>query len=107
MKRLYLILTVVGLVLPYYFFPSFLVTNGFDLRLLLGYLFANEISSFFAVDLIITALVLLLFVFRESKRLDMQSWWVYVIATLVVGPSFAFPLFIPARKSCRPLAGSR
>jgi hypothetical protein len=68
-------LAIAGFALPYYFFVSFLVANGLDLKLLLSQLFANDISTFFAVDLIITAIVLIVFVYRESLRLQMQNWW--------------------------------
>ena len=42
MKKLYLSLTIVGLVLPYYFFVLFLAANGLNLQLLFGQLFANN-----------------------------------------------------------------
>jgi hypothetical protein len=99
MKKLYLLLAVVGFVLPYYFFVSFLIANGLDLQLLLEQLFANDISSFFAVDLIISAIVFWVFLYRESRRYQMSNWWVYVVATLTVGPSFAWPLFLYFRQS--------
>jgi hypothetical protein len=97
MKRLFLVLAVVGFVLPYYFFVSFLMDNGLDVQLLVSQLFANDISAFFAIDLIITAIVLLLFVHQESQRLQVRNWGLYVVATLLVGPSFAFPLFLYVR----------
>jgi hypothetical protein len=99
MKKMYLLLALLGLVLPYYFFVSFLAENGLDLKLLVDQLFASDISTFFAVDLIITAIVFLLFSYQESHRCHMENWWVYVIATLAVGPSFAFPLFLYFRET--------
>ena len=98
-KRLYLLLALLGLVLPYYFFVSFLIENGLDVQLLVDQLFASEISTFFAVDLIITAIVFLFFSYQESRRVHMENWWAYVVAALVVGPSFAFPLFLFFRES--------
>ena len=99
MRRLYLLLAVIGLVLPYYFFVSFLTENGLNPRLFFGQLFASNISSFFAVDVIITAIVFLAFSYRESQKRGMANWWVYVVATLAVGPSFACPLFLYFRES--------
>jgi hypothetical protein len=98
MKRLYLLLAVIGFVLPYYFFVSFLIANGLDLQLLLSQLFANNISSFFAVDLIVSAIVFWVFLGREAQRCRMGNWWVYIVATLVIGPSFALPLFLYFRE---------
>jgi hypothetical protein len=97
MKRLYLLLALAGWALPYYFFVSFLVESGLDLSALFGQLFANDISTFFAVDLILTAIAFLIFSHREAARLGMRNWWVYAIATLSVGPSFALPLFLYCR----------
>jgi hypothetical protein len=68
------------------------------LGLLIDQLFANDISTFFAVDLIITAIVFLIFVVREAARYRMLNWWLYIVATLAVGPSFAFPLFLYFRE---------
>lgn len=99
MRKLYLLLAVIGLVLPYYFFALFLAANGLNLQLLFNQLFANNISSFFAVDLIITAIVFWVFLYQESQRYRMGNWWVYIIATLVIGPSFALPLFLYFRES--------
>jgi sugar phosphate permease len=66
--------------------------SGFD------QLFANDISAFFVVDLIITAIVFLVFMAREAGRYRMRNWWLYIVGTLVVGPSFAFPLFLYFRE---------
>lgn len=99
MKRwVYLVLAGIGLVFPYYFLLSFLVENGLNLELLLAQLFANDISTFFAVDLIITAVAFWVFLYWEARRMEMRHWWVYVVFTLFIGPSFAFPLFLYARE---------
>jgi hypothetical protein len=99
MKRLYLILAIAGFILPYYFFISFLTANGLNLSLLIGQLFATPISTFFVVDLLITALVFWVFLYQEARRRQMKRWWVYLVATLLVGPSFALPLFLYFRET--------
>ena len=98
MRRLYLLLAIAGFVLPYYFFTSFLVDYGLDIKLLIEQLFASDISSFFAVDLLITAVVFLAFSYAEARRHQMANWWAYALATLFVGPSFSFPLFLYNRE---------
>lgn len=94
MRHVYLILSIAGFVLPYYFLVTFLLENGFDLRLILDQLFANSISTFFAIDLILTAIVFLIYSFTETRRLKMKSWSLYMLATLLIGPSFAMPFFL-------------
>ena len=93
MKRVYLILAIIGFVVPYYFFVSFLLEYGLDLGELFDQLLVNDISTFFVADLIITAIVFLIFSYQESKRRQMGNWLVYLVTTLLVGPSFSFPLF--------------
>jgi hypothetical protein len=46
MRIIYLVLAVVGLVLPYTFFGSFSTQNGLDVELMLSQLFANPVSTF-------------------------------------------------------------
>ena len=92
MKTAYLILAVLGLVAPYVFLLSFLSANGLDVQLLVSQLFANNISTFFAVDLLVSAVVFWVFLYRESRRLAIRHAWLFVVATLTVGVSFAFPL---------------
>jgi hypothetical protein len=62
MRTLYLVLAVIGFVIPYYFFISFLTIYGFDLQLFVQQLFTNQISTFFVLDLSIATLVLYFFV---------------------------------------------
>ena len=99
MKILYLLLALVGLLLPYFFFGSFLAENGLDLHLFFEQLFANDISIFFAVDLVITAIAFWVFLYQEARSCQMRNWWVFVPATLFVGPSFALPLFLYFRQA--------
>jgi len=82
MRKLYLLLAIVGLVLPHYFFISFLIVNGLDLQLFSSQLFANNISTFFVVDLVITAIVFWTFLYQEAQRWQMGNWWVYIVATV-------------------------
>ena len=93
MKRFYLILAIAGLVIPYYFFFLFLRENGLNLPLFVQQIFANPVSTFFVVDLFITALAFLAYAYESSRSIYMPGWWFYVLATLLVGPSFAMPLF--------------
>jgi uncharacterized protein DUF2834 len=98
-KNLYLVLAIVGFLVPYYFFVSFLRTYGLDGRVFVRELFDTSISTFFAADLIISCLVFLVYLRQETKRNSMRYSWIYVIALLTVGLSFALPLFLYARET--------
>src|SRR5262245_37035998 len=97
-KSIYLALAFIGLLVPYYFFFKFLNGNGFDIALLLHQLFANDVSTFFAVDLIISVIVFWIYMVAEANKLQMKNWWLYVLASLAVGLSFALPLFLYFRE---------
>lgn len=104
LQTIYLVLCILGTILPYSQFIPFLLEHGFDLNLFLEQLFANHISSFFGMDLIVTSLVLWVFVFWEGNRLRMGNLWIYVASNLLVGVSLALPLFLLMRQ--RKLAAS-
>ena len=97
-RHFYLICCVVGLLLPYSQFAPWLLEHGFNVTLFFGELFANRISAFFAMDVIVSAIVLIWFIQSEGKRSGVQLLWLPTIGTLVVGVSFGFPLFLFLRQ---------
>ena len=94
MQWAYLAAAVLGAALPLTFLARFLAEHGFDLPLLVRQLFQTNVSAFFGVDVIISALALLVFVFSEGRRLGMRRLWAYALCTLLVGVSLGFPLFL-------------
>jgi hypothetical protein len=94
MKKIYLFFCVIGTIFPYYFFISFLTKQRFDLKLLADLLFANTISTFFAVDFLIRCIIFLVFMFTESKKYNIKGKWFCLISLCTVGLSLAFPLFL-------------
>ena len=97
-RHFYLVCCVLGLVLPYSQFVPWFLEHGLNLTLFFRELFANRISAFFAMDVIISAIVLLWFIQSESKRLRVGLLWLPTLGTLVVGVSFGFPLFLFLRQ---------
>lgn len=98
LKTIYLILCILGTVLPYSQFVPFLLEHGLDVNLFLEQLFANRISAFFGMDVFVSALILFVFIFGEGSRLKMKNLWVYVASTLLVGVSLGLPLFLLMRQ---------
>lgn len=97
-RNVYLLLAAIGLVVPYWFLLGFVNTNGLNLTALVQQLFANTISTFFAVDLVISVIVFWFFLINEAIKLHMSNWWLYILATLIIGLSFALPLFLYFRE---------
>ena len=98
-KILYLLLCVVGAILPLSFFIQFLRDHGLNLRLFVEQLFANPISSFFGTDVIVSAICLWVFVYFEGRRGRVRHLWAPIVASLFVGVSLGLPLFLYLRES--------
>ena len=94
-KHIFLVLTIIGFIAPYYFF---LQVHDFDLNALFQQFAASKILSGTAMDLLVSVIVFWFFMFTEAKKLDMKNAWIYLLATLLVGLSFALPLFLYFRE---------
>jgi hypothetical protein len=94
MQWLFLIAATLGTILPLSYLIPFLVAHGLDAPLIFRQLFQNNISAFFGVDVFISALALMLFIFSEGRRRAMKHLWVCVLGTLLVGVSLGLPLFL-------------
>jgi hypothetical protein len=98
LRYVYLLLCVIGALLPYWQFAPWFLQHGLDLSFLFHELFANRIGGFFGLDVIVSSLVLWVFVFSEGQRLGVRHLWLPVIASLVVGVSLGLPLFLYLRQ---------
>ena len=97
-RHFYLVCCVLGLVLPYSQFVPWLLEHGLDIALFCRELFANRISAFFTMDVIVSAIVLIWFIQSEGKLLQLRLLWFPTIGTLLVGVSFGLPLFLFLRQ---------
>src|ERR1044071_6990941 len=97
-KNVYLMLAVIGLLVPYWFFFQFFKANGFQLGLLLQQALINPVSIAFTVDLVLAIVVFWFYLFAEANKLQMKNAWLYVLASLTIGLSFALPLFLYFRE---------
>jgi hypothetical protein len=98
-RHFYLICCVLGLLLPSSQFVPWLLEHGLNIRLFFHELSANRISVFFAMDVIISAIVLIWFIQSEGKRLRVRLLWLPTLGTLLVGVSLGFPLFLFLRQT--------
>lgn len=98
LRVVFLVLCILGFVMPYSQFIPFLWENGLDISLFLEQLFANHVSGFFGWDVIVSSVVLIIFIISESKRIGMKPTWLPIIATFTVGVSLGLPLFLYLRQ---------
>jgi|SRR5882762_1139884 len=69
LRHLYLAFALVGLLLPYsQFLPWIMEHHAMNIPLFIHDLFANQISAFFAMDVIVSAIVLIVFILDEGQR---------------------------------------
>ena len=97
-KNIFLVLAILGFIAPYFFFVQVPPESALDIPALLQPLFANNFMKGVAMDLTVSVIVFWTFVFVEGSRLQMKNLWVYLLATLTVGLSFALPLFLYFRE---------
>lgn len=93
-RILYLILTIVGGIVPMFYFIRWFRENGFDLAGMVAAWNVNDATTGLVYDLTIAALALCVFIVAEV--IVRRDWWVLVCipATFCVGVSFALPLYL-------------
>lgn len=94
MIKIYALLTLLGIALPYGAFIPWVINHGVDLNLLLAQATANPISIFAWLDVVVSAVVLLLFIVTEGRKHKIKYWPIAVLGTLTVGVSCGLPLFL-------------
>jgi Terpene cyclase DEP1 len=97
-KTMYLILCLLGAVVPYTQFVPWLLQHGWDLRLFGQEMLANRIAAFFVLDVVMSAVVVIVFLRTEARALRIRRVWLIPIALLTVGVSLALPLFLYLRQ---------
>ena len=98
-KNIYLILCILGAAIPYSQFVPWVMENGLQLGLLVRQLFANHISAFFGLDVLVSSVVLLVFMRVEGKVGRVRFRWLPIVGLCAVGVSLALPLFLYLRES--------
>jgi uncharacterized protein DUF2834 len=98
MRRLYLLLTLVGAIVPYSQLLPWLAAHGPNVRLLFTELFLGHVSAFFGLDVLFAALALFVFIWREGATRKIRMLWLPITATCLIGVSCGLPLFLYLRE---------
>ena len=98
-RHVYLGLCILGLALPNAAFWPWLAAHGIAPQRFLADLLANGVSTFFALDVVLSALALILFVECEGRRLGLRRRWMPIAATCLIGVSMGLPLFLYQRQA--------
>lgn len=99
MKRLYFILMIIGFIAPNIFVITETMESGNVLlwahpAATIRGMFANTISSAFAVDIMLVVVVFFIWTFNEAKKHHIKYVGLIWLLTLFFGLAGAFPLFL-------------
>ena len=93
MKKTYLILCILGIILPYYNLINFLKDNDWSMSGFFDLLFSNYAVSMISMDLSVAASSFLIFIlykfWKKPKKLLR-----YIIPLFLVGFSLSLPLYL-------------
>lgn len=98
MKRLYLVLAVLGAIAPYFFFFQFFSSEGINLTGFVSALFDNGAAAGFSADLLITSLVFWIAMYQQRGKGRGPNPIPFVALNLLVGLSCALPAYLYARE---------
>lgn len=106
MKTIYLVLSILGFAAPnvLVFIESFETGNIMLYARPLDTfadMFANRISSIFAIDLLIAVLVFFVWTYQDSQRNGQKTPYGIWIATMLLGLSGTFPLYLYLRERAK------
>jgi hypothetical protein len=98
LRHFYLALAALGLLVPNAPFWSWVAAHGLDPSRFVHDLFANGVSAFFGLDVVLSAVAVAGFVLAEGRRLGLRRPWLPIAAVCVVGVSLGLPLFLYQRQ---------
>ncbi len=98
MKNTYLVLAIIGGILPYLFFFQFIQIEGFNIPLFIESLFVNGAAAGFSVDILVSSVVFWLYMFSQMKDLDAPSPYWFIFINLTIGLSCALPAYLYVRQ---------
>ncbi|MDU7337739.1 MAG: DUF2834 domain-containing protein [Clostridium sp.] len=101
MKKIYLGISILGIIIPFSIFVPWLLVNGLNLSLFVREWLSTPISQFFAADFLITWLAWLVFIFVDHKKKDIPLWWIPFVGNFCIGLSFSVPFYLSLREDKR------
>ena len=97
-KHVFLILSVLGLLIPYTVFLSWVFEHGLDFQLMIREITSDKVSATAWLDAIIAGVVLLFLMLSEGRETRVPYLWLPIMTTLTIGVSLGLPLFLYLRE---------
>ena len=102
MKTVYLVLAIVGAVVPYIFFIQHFGAAGFGLVDFIRALFVNSAASGFTADLVITSLVFWIAMYQRRRYGKGPNPAFFMLLNLAIGLSCALPGYLYVTANGKP-----
>ncbi len=93
-KTVYLVLAIVGAIVPYSFFIQHFGAAGFGLLDFISALFVNSAASGFTSDLLITSLVFWIAMYHRRSSGNGPNPAFFILLNLAIGLSCALPAYL-------------
>lgn len=93
LKKTYLVLSILGLALTWYYNVKFMGTGGGLWEFIQAPAVSYATQSL-AFDLFIATIAGSTWMVAEGRRLKMKHSWIYIALSFVIAFAFAFPLFL-------------
>ncbi len=93
MKKILLIMCVLGVILPYYHLINFLILNNGSMDGFWSELFSSHPVSMISMDLTVAATTFLIFLIYKKQK-DKINITKYIFSMFLVGFSLALPLYL-------------
>ena len=94
MIAFYGLMCVLGTVLPYSQLLPWVIDNGPNLMLAVSLIAGDQLSAMAWLDVVLSAVVLIVFILVEAKRQGIAHAWIAIVGTCTVGVSLGLPLFL-------------
>lgn len=98
-RSVYLMLAIIGTVIPYIFFVQHFDANGFSVSDFVSALFMNAAASGFTTDLLISSFVFWIAMFHRRKQGNGPNPALFVVLNVTIGLSCALPAYLYANES--------
>lgn len=91
MRNIYLVLAVIGAIVPYAFFIQHFAANGVSLPVFIADAFANGSAGGFTADVLISSTVFWIYMFRDKGGPNPTG---FIGLNLFIGLSCALPAYL-------------
>jgi len=97
MRQLYLILAILGAIIPYIFFFQFIEINGMDIPKFMSASVVNGAAAGITADILFSSFVFWLFMYVQ-RREGGPNPVLFIALNLTIGLSCALPAYLYARE---------